>query len=136
MFTFKREHRCGLFAKRHDLLPRCPYPGYIERKKNEPLLIRYIDGSLKDGGPQRPSACVILWDTAIHGPVPSRIEPPIPMGHRRMKTPDEFLLLPLGAAALSFRRGDWLGAIVIQAGTTSAGLQHSNQRKHPGEAGR
>jgi len=107
----------------------------LMRKKSEPLLIRYIDGSIDDGGPQRPSACVILWDTAIHGPVPARVEPPIPIEHRRLKTPDEFLLLPLGVAVLSFRRGTWFGAIVVQEGTTSAGLQSVDPRKHSGKSG-
>src|SRR5471032_2002891 len=101
-----------------------------------PLLIRYIDGRLGDGGPQPPSSCVIVWDTAVHGPVPQRVEPPISRDLRRIISPSDFRLLPTGSAVLGFRRGTWWGAIVVQVNSTTTGLQPRDQQKHPGKSGR
>ena len=82
--------------------------------EKRPILIRYVYDSLNEGGLQRPSFCVIVWDTAIHGPVPPRVEPPISRDLRRIKTPSEFRSLTIGAEVLDFRKGTWWGAIVVK----------------------
>jgi len=87
--------------------------------EQRPILIRYVLGNLNEEGDQRPSSCLIAWDAAIKGPVPPRIESPIAVDLRRIKTPEEFRSLPIGAEVLNFRKGSWWGAIVVKVDPTS-----------------
>jgi len=95
----------------------------IVKAQQRPILVRYYHRTLNDRAPERPSACVIVWDTALHGPVPHRIDPPISFDMVRIKSPDEFRSLRIGAKVLCFIRGTWWGAAVVEVDSLSKGLK-------------